>query len=65
LGKGVEDLLEQSKNHWEREEEADVSLKSISRWATNEKSAAEGRIALRRQRFTPSRGSMRRLLQRE
>jgi len=42
LGKGVEDLLEQSKNHWEREEEAHVSLKSVSRWATNEKSAAEG-----------------------
>ena len=26
-GKGVEGLLEQSKNHWEREEEADVCLK--------------------------------------
>jgi hypothetical protein len=32
-GKGVEGLLEQSKNHWEREEEADVCLKV--RWGSD------------------------------
>jgi len=42
LGKDVEDLLEESKNHWEREEEADVSLKSIRVWPRTKKVPPKG-----------------------